>query len=735
MNQPIQQLQSTVAHNDTIDLARYFSFLYDNRLRIACIALAVTLLGATYAFLVTPVYQANILLQVEHGTGPVMEVLGNFASSAEQKIGASSDMEILRSRMVVSRAVDNLHMYIKVQPKYFPVIGEWIARGGRRLSVPGLFGHGGYVWGAERTRIARFNVPPEMEGETFILTAEENGRFRLQQRDGAVDIGGKTGVPIEAPAGTGTIDLLVDRIDALPGAEFLLVRASRDSTIERLQDALAVSEKGKQSGIIRMTLDGTNPALISATLNEIGRGYLHQNDERKAMDAEKLLAFINVQLPQLKQQVELSEKKYNELRNERGTFDLGEEGRTILRQSADAQTRMSELRQRKEELLIRFQESHPFIEAINQQMKVVQRVLANSEARIRRLPAIEQDVLRLTRDVKVNTDVYTAVLSTAQQLRLLAASKVGNSRLLDPPVTPTRPVKPQRLLIIVVAAALGLALGVIAALFRKALYRRIDDPHEIKQLLGMRVSVTIPHSDGQDQLYAQIQGRLRAVSVLAYDAPADGAVESLRGFRTSLQYGMRDARSNIIVMTSPTPEVGKSFVSANISAVMGAAGKKVLLIDADLRRGHLHRYFGLDRTVGLVDTISSTVMPDHVIHRNVVENVDFISTGSATDRPAELLSGEKFEDLLRQMSARYDFVLIDTAPVLAVSDALVVGRHAGAVFNVVRGGVSTVGEIEETVRRLNEVGATVTGTVFNDLKPGPARYAYGLKYGKYQYAA
>jgi tyrosine-protein kinase Etk/Wzc len=177
-------------------------------------------------------------------------------------------------------------------------------------------------------------------------------------------------------------------------------------------------------------------------------------------------------------------------------------------------------------------------------------------------------------------------------------------------------------------------------------------------------------------------------------------------------------------MAGPTPAVGKSFVSANFATVLASIGRKVLLIDGDLRTGHLHRFFGIERKSGLSDAISKAAPLDQVIRRDVVENVDFISTGSVLSNPAELLAHENFGKLLQLLSARYDFILIDTAPVLAVSDALIVAPHAGATFNIVRGGVTTMSEIEATIKQFIQVGTAVTGIVFNDSKSRAARYGY-----------
>jgi tyrosine-protein kinase Etk/Wzc len=732
MNLPIQQVQSNTEQDESIDLPKYFNFLLDNRWLIAGVALVIILLGAVYAYTAKPVYEANILIQVQDGAGSTKEIFGNLSNAFDFKTEAVSEMEILRSRMVVSRAVDNTRLYIHVQPKYFPVVGEWLARRNNKLSNPGLFGFGGYVWGAERVDVSLFDVPDALEDANFVLTAEGGGNFRLSQQDQKIEIDGRVGTTVKVPAGVGLIEIRVDHLAAKPGAEFLLTRSARLDTIERLQASLNIAEKGKQSGIIGVSLEGSNAQQTTAVLNQIGREYINQNVERKAEEAQKSLAFLNKQLPDLKRELERSESKYNKVRNTRGTIDLGEEARNVLQQSASAQTKLVELRQKKEELSIRFQDAHPAVQGIDQQIRSLERELISVDAKIRTLPAVEQEIFRLTRDVKVNTDLYTGLLNTAQQLRLITASKVGSARLLDPAEPPQRPAKPKRLMVISLAALMGLFLGVVAAFIKKRLGGRIDNPGELEQMLGLPVSATIPHTVGQERLYAQIQGESKQISVLPHDTPSDVAIESLRRFRTSLQFSMLESRNNIIMITGPTPGVGKSFVSANLAAVLAAVGKKVLLIDGDLRKGLLHRYFGLERRNGLSDAIAAEKSLDKIIHKEVVENVDFISTGDLPPRPAELLAHRNFGKLLQLLSARYDVVLIDTAPVLAVSDPLVVATHAGTMFNVVRGGVSTVGEIEETVKRLNRAGATVTGIVFNGVKA--RSYAYGGRYGKYAYA-
>lgn len=735
MNQPIPQFaQPLEQDDDAIDLASYLDLLIDHRWLIAAVALAVSLIGVAYAFTATPIYLTNILVQVEDSASSSKNILGDLSSMFDMKAAATAEIEILRSRFVLTRAVNNTSLYINVEPKYFPVAGRWIASRNKLLSEPGLLGKGGYVWGVERADIGLFNVPEALEGRRFDLIAEGNDSFKLIQDDAGIAIVGRVGEVIKKQTAEGEITLRVDHLVAKAGAQFALTRASVLATVEKLQTDLAIAEKGKQSGIISVALEGSDAVKTANTLNEIGREYIRQNVDRKSEEAEKSLAFLEQQLPQLKTGLEISEAKYNALRNSRGTVDLGEEAKSILQQSVLAQTRMVELKQKRDELSTRFQDENPLLAAVDQQIRTLNKELGSINGKIKTMPAIEQDVFRLTRDVKVNTDLYTSLLNSAQQLRLVKASKVGNARLLDSATKPVKPVRPNRTMIVALAALIGLFLGVVAAFVRRSMFGGIEDPHDVEQMLGMTVSAAIPHSNLQKQLFTQIQGKARKVSVLAHDAPEDGAIESLRSFRTSLQFSMLGAKNNIVMITGPTPGLGKSFVSVNLAAILATTGKKILLIDGDLRKGYLNRYFGLERDNGLSEVIAAQVSVSQAIHVNVVENVDFLPTGALPPRPAELLAHANFGACLKALSEQYDMIVIDTAPVLAVSDSLAVAPHVGAIFNVMRSGISTMGEIEEAVKRFKQSGNDVAGVIFNDMKPRAGRYGYGSKYGKYKYA-
>lgn len=715
-----------------IDLKGYFNILYDSRWLIGAITLLVTVMAIVYALIASPVYEANLMIHVEEESPNASKnILSEVSSLFETKKAAIAEMELLRSRMVISHAVDNLQLYIDVRPKYFPVVGFWFAdRQAAELSEPGVFGYGGYVWGPERADVSVFDVPEAWYNREFTITARGNGSYHLSGSGLPAIYEGIVGNTLKASTRAGNIELRIDRLDARNGAQFSLRRSSRLSTIERIQNAMVISEQGKQSGVIEVRLQGEDPQRINSMLAEIGREYMRQNLARKTEEAEKSLAFLNEQLPALKRQLEQSEEKYNYFRNSNGTIDMREEARMTLQQAASAQTRRIDLDQKRTELLTRFTDDHPLLVGLNRQRKEVDDEIASVARRIRSLPVLEQDEARLVREIKVNTDLYTALSNTAQQLRLISVGRVSNVRLIDAPMAPEHALKPNRPLIVMLAVVTGIFLGTLMAFARKALSGGIDDPHRIERLLGARVVyASIPHSSNQDRLTRKSRHIPGYLPLLAQAYPEDIAIESLRSFRAALMYAMPHLKNNIVLFAGPGRDLGKSFMAANFAAVVAASGKRVLLIDADLRNGHLHRYFGVSREQGLTKAISGALPLEHIIHRRVLDNLDFIPTGALPPNRAEFLQHLNFSNLLDTVSAEYDMVVIDPPPILAVSDVLIIGAHAGAVFLLARAGVTTEGEITESVKRLNHAGIAPQGVVFNDMPLRIGGYAYQFSYG------
>jgi tyrosine-protein kinase Etk/Wzc len=368
---------------------------------------------------------------------------------------------------------------------------------------------------------------------------------------------------------------------------------------------------------------------------------------------------------------------------------------------------------------------------VDRQLAEVNTEIRKVAGYIKTLPQTEQELLRLSREAKVNSELYTAVLNTARQLKLTTVAKTSNVRLIDMPLMPEKPVAPNRVRVVGISMLAGLMLGIITALTRNSLQKVINNPAEIEQIMDVPVYATIPHSKMQASLLTHADQHPSTPPLLATVLPMDLAIESLRTFRTVLQYTMSNLNGKIVLITGPTAGTGKSFISANLAALIGAGGKRVLLVDGDLRNGHLHASLGQGRGIGLSEIIMGTHRFEEVVSRDVLANVDFLSTGTLSGASAELLMRPVLPALLESFEAQYDIVLIDSAPVLAVSDTVILGMHASAIYLLAQAGVTTADDIAESLKRLMQAGLSVNGVLLNGVSSRTKHYAYGYGYGSH----
>ncbi|KVE07027.1 polysaccharide biosynthesis tyrosine autokinase [Burkholderia anthina] len=708
---------------------RYWSMLYGGRRLIVCTALAGALAGGLYALFAAPVYRSDILFQVEQSQTDSKQTSppGDPSSVFDLKTDASTEIEVLKSRAVLDRAIESTNLALDARPHYLPLIGWRLVNAADGLSSPLP---GGYVYGTERIDVPTFDVPKRLLGKRFALTVGDDGAYTLQRtgffgRKGPV-WRGRIGQPLHIETPQGPIDVFVRDVAGQPGARFDLTRYSDEEATTWLQKNALISERGKQSNMIGVTLDGIDPVHDSRVLNAIGEAYLAQNTQRKSEAADKLIRYMDGQLPQLKAQLEAAENRFNAFRASHGTVNTSDEALALRQQSVDIETRVQTLQQRREELLTRFMPKHPAIVAVDAQLADAQRSLDTARKQIQQLPTVEQGVLQLQRDVAVDTALYTNLLNTRQQMVLARASKTGTVRIVDTAKVAEQPIGPHRGVAVVGLLMVGLLAGAAIVIARQRVVGTIGDAEEIEWATGLPVFATVPHSAVAAAAEPRSKrGRLGPRMSTAPVDVQDAALESLRSFRASLQLSMPAASNPVVLISGPTTGVGKSFVAANIALLVGAAKRRVLLIDADLRKGSLHDRFRYSRAPGLADVVAGTHTLDEAIRRGVAPGLDFIAMGHVVPDPGELLLQPALAELIAQVAARYDMVVLDGPPLLPVADALVLGRLAGTVFLVARSGVTTLTELDESARRLEHAHIDVRGVILNDYKGAPGRYDYG----------
>ncbi|TAM30282.1 MAG: polysaccharide biosynthesis tyrosine autokinase [Nevskiaceae bacterium] len=720
--------------DEEIDLAQIFSVIYAAKWAIVASVVLAIFIGGGYFVATEPVYESNGTVQVEQENNSLM--LSSMSQLSPMLAGSTeteAELQILRSRMVLSKVVDNLNLELVVEPKYFPLVGSFVARRGMLGNglVPPFLGATSYAWGGEVLEVARFEVPSEWLGEPFTLTADGAGGFLVSDADGLERLRGKAGEQAEAPTaeGKGRLQIFVRDLKARAGTQFVITRISFSDALNGLAQNLAITEQGKKSGILNITAKNTNKKLAADVVRQVQDAYLRQNVERRSEEAEKSLEFLRQQLPAIKAETDAAQAKLNAYQLKQGSVNVTKETELVLQEAVSADTERMRLIGQRQEALQRYTPQHPVIVALDAQIQLLQGQRDSIKKRSETLPETQQEILSLMRDLEVSTQIYTTLLNSAQELQVSKAGTIGNVRIIDYPLVPEKKIKPKGSLVLALSVFAGLFLGISYALVRNLLNRGVSRPDELERATGIPTYAAIPFVQEQRKL-SQLIGRGHVGDhILASVDQNSVAVEAIRSLRASLQFALLESPNNVIMFTGPTPGLGKSFLSINLSAVLAASGKRVVLLDCDMRRGHLKKYIAVGANIGLSNYISGTATLDQVLNQTPVPGLTLITNGVVPPNPAELLAHERFIELLNKLSASYDYVILDTPPVLPVADAMIIGRLAGCVLLVLKEAAHPMRIIEETVRRLRQSGVQIRGAVFNQVGLYGGGYGYYSSYG------
>lgn len=734
-----KQMENRSVKGDEIDLRELIGVVLDRKWLILIVTAAFLVIGAGYALLAAPVYQAQAMVQVESKM-PGIPGLSELSSSLGVGSGskaATTEVALLTSRSVIGTAVDQLHLDVVVEPVRFPLLGSYFARryspDAQGQLAPAKFGANSYAWGGENLVLQRFEVPSVWLEVPLTIESLDGGKFRLLGEDGNVIL---TGVAGETATANGfTIE--VQKLHANTGTRFTVVKRRRLDVISGLQSEVRVGEQGKESGILQVVYESQDAAKAEALVQQVVEAYVRQNVDRGSAEAAAQLQFVKDQLPSVRKQVEEAQAAMTTYQSKANSVDITMQTKGLLEQEVAVEGSIQQLRLKQAEMDRSFTREHPAYRALLKQIGDLEGRKAGFQRQVGQLPDTQQELLRLTRDLQVSNELYTALLNQAQQLDVARAGTVGNVRIVDPAVVDTtNPVKPRKALIVAIATLLGGFLSIAFVFLQRMLNPGIEDPADI-EALGLPVYAAIPLSvsntlpklrKGKHGTRVVADGRQH---LLAVSAPADPTVEALRSLRTSLHFAMLEAKNNILTISGPRPGVGKTFVSTNLAAVIAQAGQRVLVIDADMRKGTLHKILGVSHQKGLSDVLGGKLSVDDVIHPvSGLDNMHYMVRGDIPPNPAELLMHPRFAQLLQEMSGKYDLVIVDTPPILAVTDPALVATHAGSSLLVTRFGVNQAKEIELTLQRFEQNGVQIKGAIFNAVEKRATGY---YSYGYYEY--
>ncbi|BDU17051.1 polysaccharide biosynthesis tyrosine autokinase [Lysobacter auxotrophicus] len=720
------------AREDDIDIPTLVSTLTDNKWPILFGTLAFFIVAVAYVLLATPQYEANAVVQVESRPPTVPGLNQPTTAPAPPVVDApaATETQLLTSRRVLGEAIERLDLDTVVEPVRMPLLGDMVSRMQQRLH-PGevaspWFGLNSYAWGGEQVDIGQFEVPDQLVGMPLQLIAGERGRYKVLDPDGNLMLEGRVGQ--KATNGRG-LTLEIERLAANAGTRFDLTRLNTMALMTKLKKDITVSEQGRNSGIINLTYSHPDPLRAKQVLDQITQAYVRQNVARNSAEAAKRLQFVTEQLPKVRRELADAQARLNTFQSRTRTMDVGVSNKALLDQTVALDQSIQQLQVQRADIASRYTPEHPVYQSLMRQIGQFESKKNQIMSQIGNLPDTQQGLFRLNRDVEVINQTYANLLDQAQQLNIAAASAVGNARVIDPAdVNMDSPSWPKPLIVIGAGTLIGAMFMVAFVLTRQMFRRGVEDPVDI-ELLGLPVYASIPFSAKGKQIVAQPGTAARRDGkqrLLAFRSPSDLAMEALRTLRTSLHFARFEMKNNMLMIAAPSPGVGKSFVCANLAVTMAQAGQRVLLVDADMRRGTLHLALGTRADGGLSELISGRIDEIQAVRKvGGTENLSFITRGTIPPNPSELLMHPRFTALLDKLAQQYDIVVIDTPPVLAVTDAAVIGHHVGTCLMVVRWGLNQQREIALAKQRLEQNGVEVRGAIFNAVqKRGSGQYAY-----------
>ena len=685
--------------SNSLTITDFALLLWKKKLLIVLFVFMATLFGAFYAMWVRPLFTSDALLQVntKGHSSKSTKALGEMGAVLDLASPADAEIELIKSRMVLSYVVEAERLYLWTVP-----IGFW----DRLTHKEG------------RMDLDSLRIPDKVRSKKWMAVAKDENAYSVISNDGKTVLDGKVGEIAFTEYAGDTLAIRVNFMDARKGQKFMLVRGTPLKAERALAGSLNVMEKGKQTGIISVRYSHRYPDRAASILNTIAKTYLRQNVEMRSAEAEKTLEFLEAQLPGVKAKLDSAEKILADYRYSIGSVDMTGETKAHLDKEGQLQRQLMQLEQERQAALRLFKEEHPNVQTIVKQQSKVRAELAALKKNAEKMPLTQQEVKRLQEEVAVNNEVYTNMLNNIQQLRVVRAGEVGNVRIVDFAQIEQSQTKPNKSRILMASVVFGFIFGVLFVFLMYILRNGVKSASEIERETGLSVFAKIPQSRNK---LLRGHRHLHHGEPFVLRAGEDNVGEAFRSLQTALTFLMPNPEHCVLLVMGLIPGVGKSFVSLNLAAVLAASGKKVLLIDADMRRGVIHSgaKFGLaDVLVGLA-TLDTAISPKHT------DNLFVMNAGKTKLAACELLRGDAMDKLLKEARQKFDMVIVDTPPLNLVTDAELICPLVDYSLFVLHYGRHSIEEIKETIDRVKRYSDKPAAVVMNHCEHEPGRYSYG----------
>ncbi|CAD6530855.1 polysaccharide biosynthesis tyrosine autokinase [Paraburkholderia metrosideri] len=746
------------------------TLMRDHIWEIVVTTVIVLTLAVAYLLIATPIYSADVLVRVDP---PEPNALGLALQNQEAMPPPApapvTEMAVMKSRSVLDPVIDKYRFDVSVTPHRVPILGD-IAE---KFATPGepaapWLGLGSFAWGGERVQIGTLEVPRDLEEEKLTLIARADNGFELRGPSDQLLVKGEVGIPVTDNG----VSMLVKQLDARPGTKFEVIRWNELDAVKRFGDLVKVSDKVKDSGLLQIEYADQSPDKAAEVANALGQQYLATAVASRQANDTTTLAFINGELPRLLTDLRKSEDALKHFRSTSQSMQPTNEAQAYLQGGMDLDKQIATLQLQRTQLLERYQPDSRWVQSVDTQLAQLKDAKAQFNGRFNGMPSSERESVDLIRAQKVAETIYLGMVQKAEQLQVRRASTTGGAHIVDSAIRPHRPVKPQPAIVLGGGLVLGLVSGIVLVFMRRHVMTGVTDPRYVERRMSVPVFGEILFSQQQlmlDRSFASaarkslpgLGGRSslpfqkiapdfeirsggsatgatgaaaslggESSRILAARFPHDTSVEGLRGVRTAVTRDLAHARNNILMVIGPTPSAGKSFVAANLAILHAEIGSKVVLIDADMRRGHLASLFSESNRGGLSEVLSERMALRSALRPTSIDGLTFLSCGVRPENPAALLMKPRFKELLERLGSQFDLVIIDTPPFLAVTDASIIASEAGASLLVLRSGMQSEQEIADTVKKMERAEGRIAGAVFNGipLRRSTRNYGYATNY-------
>lgn len=536
----------------------------------------------------------------------------------------------------------------------------------------------------------------------------------------------------ELVTGDDVLKRVVVRLGILPP------EADSQDLIDKVDEIRDNLEAGQIGGtdLMGISIVYHDPELAAAIVNQAAEAFVEVELLQKSRETRKLRQFIETQLARFTEQLESTETKIQGFKkNGRASGVV-----TALAQQLEA------LQKERLLLLKRFTEKYPDVVKIDAQIE-------NTQAQLEELPQDELELARLQRELELNDRSYRMMKDKHQSALLAEAEQVSDVTVLSYANVPTVPISPKKNLNKITGAIVGIILGVVFAFVLENFDTSIGTIEDVEQIVKLPVVGVIPHYNPhqEDTPWWRIDRSFMEMVTrrMPRDMPPDASflimnqdtsstlAEAYRILRTFVEFllGTIKDRGRVIIVTSTGPQEGKTVTSCNLAISLVQGGKKTILIDADLRRPSVHRLFGLERDSGLADVLlgTNTVVDarktlgdilvgdasqwDSLLRAKLLDRLEVLTSGTHTTTPAELLTSDAMKDLVESLKSSYDYIIIDTPPVLPVTDTRSIGNLADSVFFVYRAGKTARRALTRAKDELKLAGIQVKGIILNQATP------------------